>query len=96
MKNLLQLRAADKEVVHWISVKERLPDSRRWVQAWGMAGFLLDLGYIPGRRSFLGQTKFNPSRDGGSFDIENRGRFSFCWVSVTHWAEQLQGPRGEA
>lgn len=73
----------------WISVEERVPDNRRSVLAWGLAGFCVG-GYQPLKSVFLGATKFNPSRDGGQFDIERYQRFTIR--RVTHWAE-IEGPR---
>lgn len=71
--------------IEWISVTQRVPDDRREVLAWGIPC----IAFRRGPR-FLGSTKFNPSRRGGGFDMENvRG-----WLpppSVTHWAE-ITGP----
>ena len=74
--------------MEWISVSDRVPDTRRSVLAWGEAGICIG-GYAPLREQFLGQTKFNPTRSGGQFDAERYQRFSVC--RVTHWAE-IEGP----
>jgi len=73
--------------INWINVDVRVPDNRRPVLAWGSSSIFSD----PRIRApkFLGVTKFNPTRDGGEFDIERNTRFSF-W-RVTHWAE-IEGP----
>lgn len=77
--------------MQWISVSERVPEDRRAVLAWGEGGFSIG-GYQPLqplRKLFLGSTRFNPTRTGGSFDVERHQRFRIC--VVTHWAE-IEGP----
>lgn len=74
--------------IEWISVKVRVPENRRSVLIWGhCSGLGLRLNGPGG--AFLGSSKFNPSPNGGEFDVERHGRFSHRLV--THWAE-INGP----
>lgn len=73
----------------WISTSERVPDNRREVLVWGVAGFSL-AGQTVLRDQFLGTSRFNTSKRGrGLFDIE--GYTPFILRRVTHWAE-IEGP----
>ena len=65
----------------WISVSDRVPDNRRRIITWGTGGWI----GLSAREQFLGDTRFNPAKDGGKFDIELSRRFTWC--RVTHWAE---------
>lgn len=75
--------------MEWISVSTRVPENRRSVHVWGESGLCFGGFSTPLRSHLLGTTKFNPSRNGGEFDIERHQRFSIC--RVTHWAE-IEGP----
>jgi hypothetical protein len=70
-------------VIDWISTKERVPEDRRKVLAWGDAS---SLG-ASARSVFLGPTRYNPSPKGGRFDIEGLTFWTVSRSSVTHWAE---------
>lgn len=78
----------DEESIRWISVKQRVPEDRRKVLAWGIA----TVPIIGARSAFLGVTQFNPSKAGGKFDVDSLGMFSRM---TTHWAE-IKGPPAEA
>lgn len=71
--------------IEWISVKTRVPDDRRKVLAWGLSIF------VTSDECFLGGTSFNPSNNGGKFDVEIAGRVLTHTYIVTHWAE-ITGP----
>ena len=73
--------------MNWIDVKQRVPDTRRRVLAWGHTGFAGMKGKPEG--SYLGATKFNWDTGGGAFDLA-RTNMGF-WCVVTHWAE-IEGP----
>ena len=77
--------------IRWIRVKDRVPDDRRPVLAWGPLDWLH--GTWKRRPKFLGITRFNQGKGGarGHFDCESLGRFSFTLCEVTHWAE-ITGP----
>ena len=70
----------------WISVDKRVPEDRRRVLVWGRSWVL---GNARRDGEFLGETKYNPTRSGGCFDIERAGHFAS--YQVTHWAE-IVGP----
>lgn len=82
--------------IRWISIKDRVPDTRRQVLAWGTVTFV----YVYLReQTFLGVTRFNPGSGGspGDFDCERLGPMLFAPLalrSVTHWAE-IVGPARE-
>ena len=77
----------------WFSVAERVPNNRRSVLAWGTT-WRVGLRLSPPEGSFIGETRFNPSRSGGKWDTEEADNW---WSSayfrhrVTHWAE-IEGP----
>jgi hypothetical protein len=83
-----ELAVTDEESIRWISVKQRVPDDRRKVLAWGIA----TVPIIGARSAFLGVTQFNPSKTGGKFDVDSFGMFGHM---TTHWAE-IKGPPAEA
>jgi hypothetical protein len=76
--------------MNWIPVTARVPEDRRRVLIWGYAWLAFAPGY--GNPGFMGETRFNPSKEGGKFDTEIH-----CWRDpvirkVTHWAE-IEGPK---
>lgn len=75
--------------IRWIKVKERVPDDRRPVLAWGTADPIF--GHWHRLPRFLGVTRFNAKADGGTFDGERLHEWSFFIRKVTHWAE-ITGP----
>ena len=80
--------SAPRPGIRWISVADRVPDDRRPVLAWGRYGITL----VPHEKlGFLGQTRFNPSKGGGTWGAEQRSWRSLLWAVVTHWAE-IEGP----
>lgn len=80
-----------KGYIRWIPVKERVPDDRRPVLAWGPADWLF--GTWKRKPKFLGITRYNVDKDGGRgrFDCERLGRYSIVVCEVMHWAE-IVGP----
>lgn len=73
--------------MNWIPVKERVPENRREVLAWGTA----TLGPIKLKPGFLGTTRFNPSPRGGKFDADHWNMLGS--TTVTHWCD-IEGPDG--
>jgi hypothetical protein len=67
-------------MIEWINVKDRVPNNRRSVLAWGNILGMLSLNR--GGR-LLGVVRYNPY---DCFDCEKPRRFSPI-VSVSHWAE---------
>ena len=65
-------------MIDWISVKERVPDNRRTVLAWGY--FYFKPQYRPREEKFMGVTKFNPDpKSRGNFDCE-KSSWRDLWV----------------
>ena len=79
-------------IIHWKDVTECVPENRRQVLAWGNVHSRFTTS--PGKSQFLGVTKFNPSRTGGSWDCEQVHWLSPFGVVVTHWSE-ITGPLAE-
>jgi hypothetical protein len=77
--------------IRWIAVKDRVPDDRRPVLAWGSLDWLF--GKWKRNPKFLGITRFNKGKDGdrGWFECERLGAYSTVVCEVTHWAE-ITGP----
>lgn len=75
-------------MMKWIPVGLRVPDNRRTVLTWGTK-FYLGTNAFARDNLFLGEAKFNQSKNGGRFDIE-RGNM-FIQNFVTHWCE-IEGP----
>lgn len=67
----------------WISVSARVPEDRRRVLVWcvKVPTFL--------RREGPAESRYNPSPQGGRFEVEVGGTFSA--TRVTHWQE-IVGP----
>jgi hypothetical protein len=74
-------------VGEWVRTTSRVPTDRMKVLVWGYVNFM-GCKLAPGG-AFLGETKFNPSVNGGMFDCERYQRL--VTVRVTHWAV-LRGP----
>lgn len=89
----LAASGTSKGYIRWIRVKDRVPDDRRQVLAWGPVDWLF--GAWKREPAFLGITRYNPGADGarGRFDREQLHALSSIVCEVTHWAE-IVGPDG--
>lgn len=79
-------------ITEWTPITDSVPDNRRKVVAWGNVYSRFTTS--PGKPQFLGVTKFNPSRSGGSWDCEQVHWLSAFGIVVTHWSE-ITGPYNE-
>jgi hypothetical protein len=64
--------------IEWISIEDRVPDSRRLVLVYGIYTM------HPAQKGGFGVSKFNRSRNGGRFDLDGGNWWPFY---TTHWAE---------
>lgn len=79
--------------IYWISVQQRVPNTRRDVLVWGypvrsVSGNNFTDITMPG--AFLGVSRCNIDREQSMFDIERPGLWGVLRLAapvVTHWAE---------